>query len=90
MYLDGKDALNFAKNVWGMVTRFGVSTANRVAWGIPSIATMAKWSLPYAWAVFPGAMTKIAAITGNPLVIGLTALGGVAAVTYLWNVRAFY
>lgn len=90
MNLDGGDANNFARNVTGMLERFAISTTLRRNWGIPSTATMATWGYWTAVSVFPGAMAKIAAFTANPVVVGIAALGGVAAVTYLWNVRVFY
>ena len=88
--VNGGDSLNFARNVYGMLEMLAISQANRTAWGIPGIATLATWSYWYAAMTFPIALGKIAAFTGNPIVIGIAALGGVAAVTYLWNVRVFY
>lgn len=86
MYLEAGDAKNFAKNLYGLVK----NAAMRKAAGIPSWAAIAKMSYWTAVATFPTAMAKIASLTGNPIVIGLVAAGGVAAVTYLWNVRVFY
>lgn len=86
MYLDGGDATNFAKNIYGIAQ----NSAIRAALGIPGFAALAKMSYWAAVTTFPALAGKIASLTGNPVIIGIAALGGVAAVTYLWNVRVFY
>lgn len=90
MYLDGGDAQNFARNIGGLLYKLGVNAANRVAAGLPSTLTIAKWGYWTAMAYFPGITTKLTAMTGNPIVIGLAALGTAAAVHYLWNNRVYY
>ena len=86
LYIDGGDATNFAKNIYGIVT----NSAIKAVLGLPSFAAIAKMSYWAAVTTFPALAGKIAALTGNPVIIGIAALGGVAAVTYLWNVRVFY
>src|SRR5690625_3244324 len=87
MYLDGVDAKTFGNNVYGMLKRFGISQANRISWGIPPLTTLAKATYIYATAKYGFITARIASFTGNPIVIGVAALGAVAAVTYLWNKR---
>lgn len=86
MYLDGGDGKNFAKNIYGIAK----SAALKRAAGIPSMAALAKIGYWTAVTTYPAAVAKIASWTGNPIIIGIAALGAVAAVTYLWNVRVFY
>lgn len=86
LYLDGGDAKNFAKNIYGIAQ----NAAIRAALGIPSFAAIAGMSYWAAVITFPALAGKIASLTGNPVIIGIAALGGAAAVTYLWNVRVFY
>lgn len=73
-----------------MLKKFGVSQANRIALGIPSLGALAKAGYWYALANYAGITARIAAFTGNPIVIGVAALGAATAVTYLWNKRVFY
>lgn len=86
MYLDGGDAKNFANNLYGLLKNSTV----RKALGVPSWKTIASMSYWTAMAIFPGSIGKMAAVTGNPVVVGIATLGGIAAFAYLWKVRVFY
>ncbi|WP_155974396.1 hypothetical protein [Streptococcus ruminantium] len=90
MYLDGGSPQNLIKNIQGLIHKTGLSMANRIAAGLPSTITMAKWGYWTAMAYFPGVITKLSALTGNPIIIGLAGLGATAAVYHLWHNRVFY
>ncbi|HFI0563724.1 TPA: hypothetical protein ACGO8I_000151 [Streptococcus suis] len=90
MYLDGGDPNTFARNIGGLLYQIGINAVNRASWGIPSTLTMAKWGYATAVYYFPGMVAKLAALTGNPIVVGLAALGALAGANYLWNNRVFY
>ncbi len=89
-YLDGGDSKNFAKNISGVLTRMGISYANRTMAGIPSNSTLAAMTWKQAAIFFPGFTAKISSLTGNPVVIGVAiALSGIG-LWALWNKRIFY
>ena len=90
MYLEGGDAKNFANNINGILTKMGISYANRMMAGIPSNAQLAKMTWKQASIFFPSLTAKISALSGNPIVIGAAVMASTVGLWVVWNKRLFY